>query len=160
MGEKDMTVAAINELPGEGVSFHGVSMRPGKPLIYGMVQGTPVFGLSGNPVSAMFGFILFVAPALRQIQGLPPFPHFTPYVEASLSTNFSSPGGREDYVRVVLHKRATQPGGRGEGQGFQAIPVFGGPGLLGPVVKGDGYFVIPRDVEGLPQGSMVKVFTF
>ena len=158
VGTRDITARVINELPGDGVLFHGVSMRPGKPLIYGHGQGKPVFGLSGNPVSAMFGFLLFVKPLLRQTQGLSPFQAYPPSVEASLDTNYSSPGGREDYVRVVLcssisgtdnEKRAALP---------LARPVFGGPGLLNPVVKGDGYFVIPRDVEGRAKGARVNVF--
>ncbi len=155
VGTRDVTVSVIDELPGEGSLFHGISMRPGKPLIYGMSKGKPIYGLSGNPVSAMFGFMLFVEPVLRYMQGLSPFPPFPPYVEACLDTNLSSPGGREDYVRVRL-SRSNAEGS--ENSLPLATPVFGGPGLLSPVVKGDGYFVIPRDIEGLQKGSKVKVF--
>lgn len=158
VGMRDITARALDELPGDGVLFHGVSMRPGKPLIYGVSRGVPIFGLSGNPVSAMFGFLLFVRPLLRYYQGLPPFPSFQPYVEAFLKTNYSSPGGREDYVRVILAKERDKNKG-GEEQ-IWATPLFGGPALLYTVVKGDGYFVIPRDVEGLERGSRVKVFLF
>jgi len=155
VGTRDVAIAAINALPGEGVLFHGVAMRPGKPLLYGMSKNKPVFGLSGNPVSAMFGFILFVKPALRIMRGLSPFEPFTPTVTAVLQTNIASPGGREDYIRVALTtKRCAQD----ENTAVLAQPVFGGPGLLQTVVHGDGYFVVPRDVEGLPQGSTVKVF--
>lgn len=154
VGTRDLTARVVDDLPGEGVMFHGVSMRPGKPLIYGVAQEKPVFGLSGNPVSAMFGFLLFVKPLLRRIQGLKAFQACLPYVEAYLDTNFSSPGGREDYVRVMLY--FNDDGKTGDHP--MARPVFGGPGLLKPVVKGDGYFVIPRDVEGLNKGARVKVF--
>jgi len=156
VGARDVAVKVIDELPGGGVLFHGVSMRPGKPVIYGISGGKPIFGLSGNPVSAMFSFILFVRPVLRLIQGLPAFPAFPPYVEACLETNLSSPGGREDYIRVMLYREESS----GEEVPARARPVFGGPGLLSTMVKGDGYFVIPRDVEGISEGSMVKVFLF
>lgn len=154
VGTRDVTISVIDELPGEGALFHGISMRPGKPLIYGISKGKPVYGLSGNPVSAMFGFILFVEPVLRYLQGLSPLPAFLPCVEACLDTNLSSPGGREDYVRVRLYEGSDK-----EKENLpMASPVFGGPGLLSPVVKGNGYFVVPRDIEGLPRGSKVKVF--
>ncbi len=156
VGKRDVAVNVMDNLPEGGVLFHGVSMRPGKPLIYGTSMGKPVFGLSGNPVSAMFSNILFVKPAIRYLQGLSPFPAFTPYVGAYLDTNYSSPGGREDYVRVSLYKQNNTA----QEEEIWATPVFGGPGLLNTVIKGEGYFVIPRDVEGLSRGSKVAVHLF
>ncbi len=158
VGTRDLTAKVIDELPGAGVLFHGVSMRPGKPLIYGVGRGKPVFGLSGNPVSAIFGFELFVKPLLRYLQGLPPFREHIPYVQARLETNYSSPGGREDYVRVTLLPAEPGRDHPGEAELPRARPVFGGPGLLSPLIKGDGYFVIPRDAEGLDEGALVRVF--
>lgn len=157
VGTRDVAVKVIDELPGGGVFFHGVSMKPGKPVIYGMSGSIPIFGLSGNPVSAMFSFLLFVRPAIRAMQGLPPFPSFVPYVEARLDTNLSSPGGREDYIRVSLYEDSNSGE---EGDNIRAKPVFGGAGLLSTMVKGDGYFVIPRDAEGLPEGEKVRVYLF
>lgn len=156
VGTRDVAVRAIEELPEGGVFFHGVSMRPGKPVIYGKSGRKPVFGLSGNPVSAMLSFLLFVRPALRLLQGLPPFSPFSPYVEAVLDTNISSPGGREDYIRVMLYRKEAA----GEKAPFFARPLFGGAGLLSTMVKGDGYFVIPRDSEGVLEGTKVRVFLF
>ena len=160
VGTRDVAIEAINALPGEGVLFHGVAMRPGKPLLYGMSKGKPVFGLSGNPVSAMFGYILFVRPVLRMLCGLPPFSFGVPTIEAVLETNIASSGGREDYIRVSLSlpNDATQT--NGDDNTVYARPVFGGPGLLQTVVQGDGYFVVPRDVEGLADGTIVKVHLF
>ncbi|MGI6318879.1 MAG: molybdopterin molybdotransferase MoeA [Firmicutes bacterium] len=157
VGTRDVAVQVIDELPEGGVYFHGVSMKPGKPLIYGMSRTTPIFGLSGNPVSAMFSFLLFVRPAIRSVQGLSPFPSFIPYVEARLDTNLSSPGGREDYVRVSLYEESTL---KEEADVIWARPIFGGAGMLSTMVNGDGYFIIPRDVEGLPEGEKVKVYLF
>lgn len=156
VGVRDVAIEAIDALPGAGVLFHGVAMRPGKPILYGVSEGKPVFGLSGNPVSAMFGFILFVKPVLRMLSGLPPFAPFDPAVDAILQTNIASPGGREDYVRVSLSNENTS----GQQPEIFARPVYGGPGLLQPVVQGDGYITVPRDVEGLDEGSPVKVILF
>lgn len=160
VGARDVAIEAINALPGEGVLFHGVAMRPGKPLLYGMSEGKPVFGLSGNPVSAMFGFILFVRPVLRMLCGLPPFAAIVPAVEALLDTNIASNGGREDYIRVTLNFEGNTESTDSKDNVIHARPVFGGPGLLQTVVQGDGYFVIPRDVEGVAAGSIVKVTLF
>lgn len=157
VGSRDVTMQVIDELPEGGTVFHGVSMRPGKPMIFGVGSGgSPIFGLSGNPVSAKFSFILFVVPVLRMLQGLAPLPRYRPYVEACLETNFSSPGGREDYVRVSLYQDTSAEGA----EVIRARPLFGGPGLLQTVVKADGYFVIHRDIEGLAAGSKVKVYLF
>ncbi|HHT45896.1 MAG TPA: molybdopterin molybdotransferase MoeA [Firmicutes bacterium] len=158
VGTRDVAVKVIDELPGGGVFFHGVSMKPGKPLIYGTSDSIPIFGLSGNPVSALFSFLLFVRPALRVMQGLSPFPPFVPYVEARLDTNLSSPGGREDYIRVSLYEGSNS--GKEGDNNIRARPIFGGAGLLSTMVKGDGYFIIPRDTEGLPEGEKVKVYIY
>lgn len=156
VGSRDVTMQVIDDLPEGGILFHGVSMRPGKPMIFGMGGGIPVFGLSGNPVSAKFSFILFVVPVLRLLQGLSPLPKYKPYLEACLSTNFSSPGGREDYVRAALYEETSAEGEKT----LWARPVFGGPGLLRTAVRADGYFVIHRDAEGLPAGAKVNVYLF
>lgn len=157
VGRRDVTVRVLDRLPGEGVLFHGVSMSPGKPVIFGTSKGVPIFGLSGNPVSAMFSFLLFVKPLLRSLQGLLPFPPHQPWVDALLSTNFSSPGGREDYVRVMLFRRERDGT---PGEKIWAAPVFGVSSLLQTMIKGDGYFVVPRNIEGLAEGSPVRVFLF
>ncbi len=156
VGRRDVTVRVIDRLPGEGVLFHGVSMSPGKPVIYGTSNGVPIFGLSGNPVSAMFSFLLFVKPLLRRFQGLSPFTSHQPGVDALLGTNFSSPGGREDYVRVVLSRNEDDK----SGEKIWARPVFGVSSLLQTMIKGDGYFIVPRNIEGLAEGSPVRVFLF
>lgn len=77
VGDKDFTRAALEGL-GVEMHFWKVAMRPGKPLAFGGRGATAVFGLPGNPVSAMVTFDVFVRPALRALQGLtaalPPVP--------------------------------------------------------------------------------------
>ncbi len=66
---RDMSAEVIDGLGRPGVLVHGVSVRPGKPSILAVCDGVPVFGLPGNPVSAMVIFDLFVTPTLRLLLG-------------------------------------------------------------------------------------------
>jgi molybdopterin molybdotransferase len=71
VGPHDHVKAALRELGAEEI-FWGVSLRPGKPTWFGVRGGTPVFGLPGNPASAMVTFQLFARPALAALQGADP----------------------------------------------------------------------------------------
>ncbi|MEW5740519.1 MAG: gephyrin-like molybdotransferase Glp [Myxococcota bacterium] len=73
VGERDFTRDAFAQL-GVEVDFFKVAMKPGKPLAVGRKGRTLIFGLPGNPVSAMVTFERFVRPALKKLQGLPPGP--------------------------------------------------------------------------------------
>ena len=78
VGEHDLVRAVERELGVEEV-FWRVSIKPGKPVSFGVRGDTLVFGLPGNPVSALVGCELFVKPALRALQGLAdPLPRFEP----------------------------------------------------------------------------------
>ncbi|MEM3819917.1 MAG: molybdopterin molybdotransferase MoeA, partial [Nitrososphaerota archaeon] len=66
IGKRDLVPAAVSRL-GE-VLVHGIAMRPGKPTGFGLVEGKPVFMLSGFPVAALIGFNLFVKPAINVLQ--------------------------------------------------------------------------------------------
>ncbi len=144
-GARDHTAAAINAMGKPGVLFHGVSMRPGKPLIYGLVDGCPYFGLSGNPTSAMVGFLLFVRPLLLKLQG---GSEEQPLLWARTDRNLSSAGGREDYVRAVLYNK--------DGE-LWATPLLGQAGLLATVVRGDALLRLPQNSEGAERGEKLEV---
>ena len=66
---RDMTSDVIEKLGKPGVLVHGVSIKPGKPTILAVCDGKPVFGLPGNPVSAMVVGDLFITPTLWKLQG-------------------------------------------------------------------------------------------
>jgi molybdopterin molybdotransferase len=144
-GTRDHTAACIDSLGEPGVLFHGVSMRPGKPLIFGVVGGKPYFGLSGNPTSAMVGFLLFVRPLLLQMQGAV---ESVPLLRARVERNLSSASGREDYVRAVLVSR--------DGE-LWARPVLGQAGLISTVVRGNALVKIPQHSEGVEAGEAVDI---
>jgi molybdopterin molybdotransferase len=89
-------------LGGEGleIAFFTVAMRPGKPLIFGHIQGTPMLGLPGNPVSAGVTTILFVRPAINLMLGLKATPD-TPET-AALGRDLAANDRRQDYLRSEL----------------------------------------------------------
>lgn len=97
VGPHDLVRAVEARLGVEEV-FWGVAMRPGKPLAFGVRGSTLVFGLPGNPVSALVGCLLFVLPALRALQGHPdPAPPFRP---GTLATDVRRRPERDDFVRA------------------------------------------------------------
>ncbi|MCW3490063.1 molybdopterin molybdotransferase MoeA [Dethiobacter alkaliphilus] len=144
-GTRDHTASCIDQLGKPGVLFHGVSMRPGKPLIFGVVDGKPYFGLSGNPTSAMVGFLLFVRPLLLQMAGAV---ERNPVITARAERNLSSASGREDYIRAALYEQ--------EGQ-LWARPILGQANLISTVVRGDALLRIPQNSEGIEAGDTVEV---
>jgi molybdopterin molybdotransferase len=102
MGARDVVKEVLSGLG--TMKFDKVAMRPGKPQGFGLLDDrTPVFTLPGNPVSAFVSFQVFVRPALRALQGLPPDP--LPTVVARLSEPVTSPAGLRHYLRGALEYR-------------------------------------------------------
>lgn len=146
--ERDLTARVVNSLGQPGVLAHGVNVRPGKPTILAVCDGTPVIGLPGNPVSALVIARLFLVPMLELLQNrnpvLPP-----PRWSARLSINLSSQAGREDWVPVRLLDEDT---------GLTAEPVFGKSNLIFTLVRADGLIRIPPSATGLSAGDIVQVY--
>ena len=146
VSERDMTAAVIDALGAPGVLVHGVSVKPGKPAILAVCDGKPVFGLPGNPVSAMVIFDLFVAPTIRMLMGAHEPRRLR--VQATLARNLASVTGREDYVAVRLEERD---------DGLWAVPVLGKSNLIYTLVHADGTVVVPLDSNGVAAGATVEV---
>jgi len=162
VGTADFTARVINELGPPGVLVHGVSIKPGKPLIIGLVKGkasgtsVPVFGLPGHQAAVAICFEQFVRPVLLRFTGAvsdPALEGLSPYrtVKAKLSRSVSSSPGREDHVRVTLEKRD---------DGLYATPVFGASGLISTLVKAVGTVVVPVNAIGIESGEEVEVRLF
>lgn len=145
VGVKDVVAPVIDRLGPPGVLVHGVDIRPGKPAIFAVCGGKPVFGLPGQPVSALNTFELFVAPVLRALLGLP---ERVPTVRARLAAEVRSADGREDHVRVLLEER--------EGT-WWATPIAGVSAMITTMVRAQGITVIPARTPGLAAGSEVEV---
>jgi molybdopterin molybdotransferase len=136
----------IAELGAPGVLTHGLSVRPGKPTILAVCDGKPVFGLPGNPVSAMVIFDLVVAPTIRALLGATRTRQ--PQTQARLARNLASAAGREDYVQVRLETR--------DGE-LWAVPVLGKSNLIYTLVHADGSVKIDLDAGGIRAGEWVTV---
>jgi molybdopterin molybdotransferase len=147
---RDMTSEVIERLGQPGVLVHGVSIKPGKPTILAVCNGKPVFGLPGNPVSALVVGDLFITPTLWRMQGCDQ-PPTRQAVQARLAHNLSSVPGRVDYIQVKLIDRAGE---------MWAEPVFGKSNLIYTLVKSDGMLIIPIDANGIQAGEWVEVRLF
>jgi molybdopterin molybdotransferase len=147
---RDMTAQVINSLGSPGILVHGISIRPGKPTILASCCHKPIFGLPGNPVSAMVAFALFVIPAIYKLSGCakPPARH---KLLAHLTHNIPSVAGREDYVPVRLEER--------EGK-LWAEPIFGKSNFISTLVRADGIAQVPLDKGGLETGDALIVRVF
>ncbi len=102
VGERDLVRAAL-EAAGARLDFWKVAMRPGKPLAFGRLGRTLVFGLPGNPASALTTFELFGRPALRALAGLPGSGRFL--ARGRLAEAQEKPAGLTVYLRVRLVRR-------------------------------------------------------
>jgi molybdopterin molybdotransferase len=143
---RDLTAQVIQGLGKPGVLVHGVSVKPGKPTILAICDGKPVFGLPGNPVSAIVIFDLFVAATIRLLLGAHS-PKKT-RVAARLARNIASTTGREDFMQVRLEDRNGEP---------WAVPVFGKSNLIYTLIRSEGVLRIPLDSNGIAQGEWVTV---
>jgi molybdopterin molybdotransferase len=144
VGPHDHVKPALTEL-GVEERFWGVSLRPGKPTWFGTRDRALVFGLPGNPVSAMVGFQLFVRPALAAVQGADPS---APRSPATLDEPLPRHPTREQAVRVRLeprgdgwHARATGP------QGSHMLTSMLGAAALARIAPGEGEVAAGERVE-------------
>ncbi|HWH30895.1 MAG TPA: gephyrin-like molybdotransferase Glp [Mycobacteriales bacterium] len=131
------------------VRFDEVAMQPGKPQAFGTIgpDATPVFGLPGNPVSALVSFEAFVRPALRRMLGATPIER--PRVRAAATERLSSPPGKRSFLRVWLEVR--------DGA-YVVTPVSGaGSHLLAGMARANALAVVPEEVQEVPAGAGVEV---
>ena len=146
VGEHDHVRPCLAELGAEQV-FWGVSLRPGKPTWFGIAPGGGlVFGLPGNPVSAMVTFILFARPALLAMQGLDPE---APRASAAFESDYPKKPGRAHAVRCSL--RAGEEGLVARTTGAQ------GSHVLTSMLGADALALIPADSDGVAAGERVEL---
>jgi molybdopterin molybdotransferase len=145
VGELDLVREAL-ERSGAELHLWQVSMRPGKPITFGTRDGRPVFGLPGNPVSAMVTFELFVRPALRRMAGADVIDR--PRLRARALDPIANPGSRRGYLRVTLTPDAQGYGARLTGDQGSAI--------LRSLVLADGLAVVAPDTT-IAVGEAVDV---
>jgi molybdopterin molybdotransferase len=149
VGDRDYVRPVLEKL-GCRMEFWGVLMKPGYPLAFGRFEwesGPLVFGLPGNPVSAMVSFEQFARPALRKMTGHRAL--FRPTVQARISEPLSKKAGRTHFVRVILERRGEQLWASSTGNQSS--------GVLSSMSRARGLMVFPREAVALAQGETVTV---
>ena len=143
-GPEDFTVHVLRELG--TVLVHGVAIKPGKPVILAIVNGKPIIGLPGYPVSAYIGFENFVSPVIAMYSNMETKKRET--VEAVISKRIVSSLKHKEYVRVKVGR---------VGDKIVAAPLARGAGAAMSLVRADGFCVIEQSSEGVEAGDAVKV---
>ena len=149
VGDHDHVRPTLEKL-GVRLVFWGVEMKPGYPVTFGRANdgaGAFVFGLPGNPVSAMVTFELFVRPLLLRLGGRSELAR--PEIEAVAGEAFRKKPGREHYLRVFLEKR-----------GREVVATTTGSqssGVLRSMTLADGLLVFPSDASEISTGASARV---
>ncbi|HEY5649186.1 MAG TPA: molybdopterin-binding protein, partial [Nitrospiria bacterium] len=124
-----------------------VAIKPGGPLAFWLWGRKPVFGLPGNPVSAMVTFEEFVRPAIRKMAGHRILGR--PLTRAVLSENFSKRPGKTVFARAVISR---------EGEGLVARPLGNqSSGALAAMSRANGLIILPSEKGDLKAGTVVQV---
>ncbi len=146
VGDYDLVKDIMKEV-GNAMQFWQVAMRPGKPLAFGSIQGVPVFGLPGNPVSSMISFEQFVRPTILKMMG-----HKNLYrkmIRATLEGDLEKREG----LRYFMRGQVRWEGGRyyARSTGEQ------GSGILKSMVRANGLIVLPEETTSFRKGEEVFV---
>jgi molybdopterin molybdotransferase len=146
MGKYDLVESALKAMGAE-FFFDAVAIRPGKPVVFGVCQGKPVFGLPGNPVSTMVTFELFVAPAIDLLSGAEA--RALPLVEARLAEAMKEKAGLTHFLPARVEWRGTLPEVR--------TLKWQGSGDITALAKANCFLVVPADREKIEVGESVAV---
>lgn len=158
-GAEDFSAKVVEKLG--TLLVHGVAVRPGHPVILGMVNrelgiGTlktpdsrfpiPIIGVPGYPVSAALTVDIFAEPIIAKWLGRRPLE--LPIEEATLTRKLVSPAGDDDFVRVVVGK---------VGDKLLAAPLSRGAGVITSLVQADGLALVPSGTQGMEAGEKIQV---
>ena len=158
-GAEDFSANVVEKLG--TLLVHGVAVRPGHPVILGMVnQGLenltldtrhliPIIGVPGYPVSAALTVDIFVESIIAKWLGRKPIE--LPTEIATLTRKLVSPAGDDDYIRVAVGK---------VGNKLLAAPLSRGAGVITSLVQADGLALLPSGVQGLDAGEEVRVHLY
>jgi molybdopterin molybdotransferase len=146
MGKYDLVENALKAMGAE-FFFDAVAIRPGKPAVFGMCQGKPVFGLPGNPVSTMVTFELFVAPAIDLLSGAEA--RALPLVEARLAEAMKEKPGLTHFLPARVEWNGPRPE-------VKALK-WQGSGDIAALAKANCFLVVPADREKIDIGESVSI---
>ena len=146
VGDYDFVKDVLQEL-GLEMKFWKVSMRPGQPLAFGMIEGKPAFGLPGNPVSVMVSFEQFVRPAIRKMMGYKNI--FRPLINGIVKETVKIRKGKKHFIRCVISIE--------NGKYMVSTTGAQGSGMLTSMAAANGLMVVPEDRDCVEPGDVVKV---
>jgi len=143
VGARDIFSTVVSE---KGrIMFHGVLVKPGKPTLFGSIDGTPIFGMPGYPTSCLSNSYQFLIPAIRKMANLPEWKPRK--IQARLGNKIASTTGREQFLTVEL---------RGE----TAYTVYKQSGDITSIANADGYIILPVNQDTMDKGETVSVYLF
>ena len=156
IGTKDYTLSAIKEINNSKIIAHGIAMRPARQTLLAIVNGKPIIGLPGHPVSNLTSFLVFGKPCLKYLIGSPSSlwqgMKDDVVIDAFLAKDVESPEGREDYVRVRLKSLNNDK--------VSAYPYAGKSSFISTLVKAHGMIKLSPECTKLYEGDRVKVLLF
>lgn len=145
-GKYDLVEPVLKELGAEFL-FDAVAIRPGKPMVFALCKGKPIFGLPGNPVSTMVTFELFVQPAIEILSGLAPQP--LPVLRAKLRHAIDLTAPLTHFVGA----RVSWP----EGEPWVEVLPAESSGDIGRLTRGNCYLVVHEPKRKIDSGEWVDV---
>ena len=146
VGDYDLVKSTLQKM-GQDMLFWKVAMKPGKPLAFGRIGKTPIFGLPGNPVSSFVSFEQFVRPSLRKVLGCSDLSHKT--VQAKLTRTIHKKPGRLHFLSSIVSWA----------DGEYTVTPAGeqGSGILKSAANANGLLIFPLEAEEIKQGQEVAV---
>jgi len=146
VGDYDLVKSTLQKM-GQDMLFWKVAMKPGKPLAFGRIGKTPIFGLPGNPVSSFVSFEQFVRPSLRKVLGCSDLSHKT--VQAKLTRTIHKKPGRLHFLSSIVSWA----------DGEYTVTPAGeqGSGILKSAANANGLLIFPLEAEEIKQGQVVAV---
>jgi len=146
VGDYDFVKDVMSDI-GNAMHFWQVAMRPGKPLAYGSIDGVPLFGLPGNPVSVMVSFEQFVRPYLLKMQGHARI--FRPTLTAVSAQDIKKSIGFKNFIRALVYEK---------GDAYIAsVTGEQGSGILKSMVTANGFIVLREKDAFIKKGDKVTV---
>ena len=146
VGDFDFVKDVMGEI-GNAMHFWQVAMRPGKPLAFGAIEGIPLFGLPGNPVSAMVSFEQFVRPSLLKMQGHKKI--FRQTIKAVSAQEIQKSAGFRHFIRAVVKKERDQY--------IASVTGDQGSGILKSMVIANALIVMGEDETRIKKGEQVTI---
>lgn len=140
VGTKDLFGEVMGRLG--TVYFHGVRVKPGKPTLFGEVDGTPIFGMPGYPTSCLNNSYVFLEPALRLAARLPP--REARVLRLPMGNRMESRSDREQFITVKVE----------DGKAYR---VYKQSGDITSMAHADGYIILPIGVSVVEEGETVEV---